>query len=293
MSMKKNRFPIYIISKGRWNRRPTANYLEEVGLDYFIVVEADEYEEYKSRVKGTVLILPQSFKDEYDCFWNDGGPTGSGPARNFCWEHSIQNGYSHHWLMDDNIESIQRYNHNMKIKCMTGTPFYVMEDFVLRYKNIAMAGPNYSIFCPANEGRPPLYFNTRIYSTLLIRNEIPFRWRGRYNEDTDLSLRALKNGWCTVQFNLFLQEKRATGTLTGGNTDEIYQDGTYEKSKMIEEMHPDVAQVIRQYNRWHHHVNYNPFKKNTLIRVSDYDERVSSTVNNYGLKLERRYEDTI
>ena len=281
----RNRFPIYIISKGRFKRRPTANALERMGIDYYIVVEKQEYEEYKKVVKGTVLILPEEYKDNYDCFWNDGDKrTGPGPARNFCWKHSIDNGFNWHWVMDDNIESIERYNQNMKVRCVTPTPFYVMEDFVLRYKNIAIAGPNYSHFCPATEGRKPLYFNTRIYSTLLIRNDIPYKWRGRYNEDTDLSLRVLKDGWCTVQFNTFLQGKRATQTVKGGNSKEFYdEDGTYSKSKMLEDMHPDVAKVIKQYNRWHHHVNYKPFKDNILEFKDEFKN--NNEVNNYNMKL--------
>lgn len=281
----KNRFPIYIISKGRFNRRPTANALEKMGVDYSIVVEESEYEEYKKVVKGNVLILPQEYKDNYDCFWmDDDKRTGPGPARNFCWQHSIDSGFDWHWVMDDNIEAIERYNNNMKVRCNTPTPFYVMEDFVLRYRNIAIAGPNYSHFCPATDGRKPLYFNTRIYSTLLIRNDIPYRWRGRYNEDTDLSLRVLKDGWCTVQFNTFLQGKRATQTVKGGNSKEFYdEDGTYNKSKMLEDMHPDVAKVIKQYNRWHHHVNYKPFNAN-LLEFKDGLE-IEDVVNDYGMKL--------
>ncbi len=281
----KNRFPIYIISKGRYKRRPTANALERMGVDYFIIVEEHEYDEYKAVVKGEVLVLPQKFIDEYDRFWDDDDPRyGPGAARNFCWEHSIENGHTHHWVMDDNIESIERYNDNMKVRCVTPTPFYVMEDFMLRYDNLAICGPNYSHFCPANDGRRPLYFNTRIYSTLLIRNDIPYRWRGRYNEDTDLSLRVLKDGWCTVQFNTFLQGKRATQTVKGGNSSEFYdEDGTYNKSKMLEDMHPDVAKVIKQYNRWHHHVSYKSFAKNILKFKKDYV--IKKGFNNFGLKL--------
>ena len=281
----KNRFPIYIISKGRFNRRPTANALESMGVDYYIVVEKNEYDDYKKVVKGTVLILPQEYKDNYDRFWDDDDYRhGAGAARNFCWEHSIENGFDWHWVMDDNIEAIERYNNNMKVRCNTPTPFYVMEEFALRYKNLAICGPNYSHFCPASEGRKPLYFNTRIYSTLLIRNDIPYRWRGRYNEDTDLSLRVLKDGWCTVQFNTFLQGKRATQTVKGGNSKEFYdEEGTYNKSKMLEDMHPDVAKVIRQYNRWHHYVNYKPFKNNILEFKDGCN--YSDGINNYGMKL--------
>lgn len=280
----KNRFPIYIISKNRYERRPTANALELMGADYYIVVEENEYKEYKKVVKGNVLLLPQKFKDTYDRFWNDDDERcGPGAARNFCWEHSIKNGFDFHWVMDDNIEAIERYNDNMKVQCLTTTPFYIMEQFVLRYENIAIAGPNYSHFCPATEGRNPLYFNTRIYSTLFIRNDIPYRWRGRYNEDTDLSLRVLKDGWCTVQFNTFLQGKRATQTVKGGNSKEFYDnEGTYNKSKMLEDMHPDVTKVIRQYNRWHHYVNYKPYKKNILKFKKNIIIKRGN--NNFGLK---------
>lgn len=279
------RFPVYIVSKGRWKRRPTANMLEAMEVPYYIVVEADEYENYKEVVKGIPLILPQKYKDEYNKFWVDKDDrTGPGPARNFVWDHSISIGHEWHWVLDDNIESLERFNNNLKIKCMTGTPFFVMEDFVLRYENIAQAGPNYAIFCPANEGRPPLDFNTRIYSFLLIRNDTPYRWRGRYNEDTDLSLRLLKDGWCTVQFNAFLQGKRATQTVKGGNSAEFYEsEGTYNKSKMLVDMHPDCTVLSRRFNRWHHYVNYRSFKKeNKLILKKNIV--VSPSINNYGMK---------
>ena len=280
------RFPVYIVSKGRWERNPTSRALQEMKVPFYMVVEEDQFENYKKIIdEDNLLILPQKYIDEYDVFWTDDDPRkGPGCARNFCWEHSIENGYDWHWVMDDNIEAFERYNNNMKVKCLTGSPFYAMEDFVLRYKNIAQAGPNYSIFCPATDGRPQYKLNTRIYSCLLINNKIPYRWRGRYNEDTDLSLRAMKDGWCTVQFNAFLQSKRATQTLKGGNTEEFYaKDGTYNKSKMLVEMHPDVAFLSDKWNRVHHHVNYEPFKKNILKKKNTEN---SVKENNFNMYLE-------
>jgi hypothetical protein len=47
----KNKYPIYILSKGRWKSRLTAKALERMGIDYNIVVEAQEYEEYKAVCK--------------------------------------------------------------------------------------------------------------------------------------------------------------------------------------------------------------------------------------------------
>lgn len=285
-----NNFPIYIISKGRWQRRPSANCLESMNINYKIIIEKQEYSEYSKVIdKNKILILPQEYLDNYDTFWPraEDNKTGPGPARNFAWQHSIDSGYSWHWVMDDNIESIERFNNNLKVKCYSDKPFLIMENFCLRYKNIAIAGPNYAIFCPASDGanqRPPFLINTRIYSCLLIRNDIPYRWRGRYNEDTDLSLRALKDGWCTVQFNAFLQGKRATQSMKGGNTDEFYaNEGTYNKSKMLVDMHPDVTKLTKKFNRWHHHVDYRPFKKNKLIRKDNIE--IPDGINNFGMVL--------
>ena len=264
----KPRFPIYIVSKGRWERNPTSNILKKMNVPFFIIVEKQEYENYLNLVdKKQILILPQKYKDNYDRFWkNNDKRTGSGAARNYAWEHSIENGYKWHWVLDDNIESFERYNNNKKIRVYDGSIFYVSEDFALRYENLAIAGLQYANFMPHSEFRPPYRLNTRIYSCLLIRNDIPYRWRGIYNEDTDLCIRVLKDGWATVLFNAFLQGKRATGTVKGGNTKELYQNGTSDKSKMLFDMHPDLVKMVTRFNRPHHFVNYKVFEKNKLIK---------------------------
>ena len=258
----------------------------EMKVPFYIIVEKDEYHNYSGLVRPeNILILPAQYKDNYDTFWNDEDHrTGPGPARNFAWDHSIEHGHTHHWVMDDNIEAFERLNKNKKVKCMDGTIFKVAENFVDRYENVAISGLGYSFFCPETDARPPYKLNTRIYSCLFIKNDIPYRWRGRYNEDTDLSLRALKDGWCTLQFNAFLQSKRATQTVGGGNTKEFYDnEGTMNKSKMLQEMHPDISEVKWMFNRWHHHVNYKPFESNKLKLKKDYIR--SQGVNNYGMAL--------
>lgn len=189
--------------------------------------------------------------------------------------------------MDDNIYDFYRLNRNAKNIVQTGTIFKAAEDFHDRYENVKISGFNYCKFCIASEKYPPFLFNTRIYSTLLIDNSTKYRWRGRYNEDTDLSLRILKKGWCTVQFNVFLQEKANTQTLKGGNTDEFYaEEGTIPKSNMQMRLHPDVTKLVWRYGRHHHYVNYNKFKReNKLIFRDDYKPKKG--VNNYGMKLKK------
>ena len=280
-------YPIYIVSKGRWESRLTSKALERMNVPYFIIIEEQEYDQYASVIDPQkILILPRHYLENYDTFDDLGFSKSKGPgsARNFAWDHSISINAPWHWVMDDNIASFQRLNRNLMVKVTNGAIFKASEDFVNRYENLAIAGFNYDFFCQSKEKHPPFILNTRIYSCLLIRNDIPYRWRGRYNEDTDLSLRALKDGWCTVQFNAFIQEKAQTQTMKGGNSDEFYfKEGTMPKSQMLADMHPDVAKVVWKFNRWHHHVDYRAFKKNRLRFKPDLN--IPNVVNNYGMKL--------
>lgn len=285
--------PLYIVSKGRWERkaRLTSRALEEMGLRYHIVVEAQEEDRYRAVVNPdlcTVLVLDPAYQRQYETCddLGDSKGKGPGPARNFVWDHAIANGAAWHWVMDDNIVRFYRLNRNSKIQVLSGAAFRAMEEFCERYTNVAMAGPAYEHFALRKAKHPPFVLNTRIYSCNLIRNDVPYRWRGRYNEDTILSLDMLKDGWCTVQFMAFLQNKVATQRVKGGNTDEFYaKEGTLAKSQMQVRVHPDVSRLVWRFNRWHHHVDYRPFRANRLKRKPGIV--IPDEPNEYGMKLVR------
>lgn len=280
-------FPIYIPSKGRHDSRLTVKTLDGLGVPYRVIVEAHQFDDYARVIPvERLLVLDRKFQDEYETC-DDLGDTkskGPGAARNFAWAHSIAEGHAWHWVMDDNIRGFYRLNRNLKIPVASGVIFRAMEDFCLRYKNIAMAGPNYHFFAKRKQKLPPFVANTRIYSCNLIRNDVPFRWRGRYNEDTDLSLQMLKAGWCTVQFNAFLQGKMQTQALKGGNTADFYaKEGTKAKSLMQVKLHPDVSTFVHKFGRFHHHVDYRPFAANKLVRKDDYS--VEKSIDDYGMRV--------
>ena len=109
------------------------------------------------------------------------------------------------------------------------------------------------------------------------------RWELRYNEDVDLSIRILQNGWCTVLFNAFLQNKMGTQKLKGGNTEDYQKDGTITKSQMLVDRHPDLASLVYRYGRWHHRVDFDVFKHNLLIKKKDLI--IPNEPNEYGMKL--------
>ena len=271
--MMNPKYPIYIISKNRGCKCLTANTLDNMGVPYKLVIEPQELFQYK-KFTGKILTLP----------FNDLGK-GSIPARNWVWEHSIRQGTKRHWILDDNIRWFYRYNNNLKHKVASGTIFKITEDFVDRYTNIALSGFQYAFFATSCRKRPPFILNTRIYSCILIKNDLPYRWRGKYNEDTDLSLRVLKDGWCTVLFNAFLQGKTGTMTMSGGNTDELYKkDGRLKMAKSLMDQHPDLVTITdKKFGRWQHQVDFKLFSKNKLIKKEGVI--IPKCVNNYGMKL--------
>jgi hypothetical protein len=154
-----------------------------------------------------------------------------------------------------------------------------------RYENVAIAGFQYESLTPRKSKTPPFRLNRRIYSCILIQNNLPYRWRGRYNEDTDLSLRALKDGWCTILFFAFLAGKLPTMAVKGGNTDELYKDdGRLKMAESLRAQHPDVATITWKWGRWQHQVDYSGFKRNQLkLRPGTV---IEDGVNNYNMILE-------
>jgi hypothetical protein len=289
------KYPVYILSKGRWDINKTWRVLNAMRIAHSVVVEPQEYDSYAASLKKysytTILRLPENFRQIYRGESEESG--GGIPARNFIWEHSILQGAKRHWIMDDNLHCFQRLHRAEKQGLWTGAGFRALEDFVDRYTNVAIAGPQYISFAPAKTTKVAYRLNTRVYSCLLVKNDLPYRWRGRYNEDTDLSIRALKDGWVTVLSNAFLVDKTTTMRTIGGNTTELYDgdgnaatrntdtDGRRKMAESLRAQHPDIVEVVRRFGRWHHLVNYKGFKNNALIKI---DPSVTETVCDYGMR---------
>lgn len=273
--------PVGIISKGRYESMYTSRSLRRMKIPHYIVIEPQEEELYIKALKdfdlkdyATLIIAP---------FSNHGD--GPGRARNYFWDWCLANkDTGSHWILDDNIQDFYRMHNNQRVRVESGILFKACEEFVDRFENVPVSGLQYRFFLTGRVVKPPIILNTRVYSTLLIRNDCKHRWRGRYNEDTDLSLRVLKDGDCTIEFNFYLQGKCATQTVKGGNTEEFYHSenitedekallkskkyhelGTLNKSQMLVDMHPDVCELVWKYDRWHHLCNFSSFKVNKLI----------------------------
>jgi hypothetical protein len=261
------RSPLYIVSKGRWETRHTMRALDAMQVPYWVIVEPQEAEAYaralmRSWGKPALLVLPET------------PPPGSGsiPARNAAWAHAIWLGADAHWCLDDNLRGFHVLQDNRIIPAKTGRIFDLAEAWCAQYQNVGLAGFQYSGLVKRRFARPPFMLNTRIYSCLFIPHArldrtLDARWRGVYNEDTDLSLRVLKAGLVTVLFYMFLAKKLPSRAVRGGNTDSLYAvpDADVLFAESLRAQHPDVVRVARRYGRTHHVVDYARFTQ-TLVR---------------------------
>lgn len=270
------RYPIYIPSKGRWDCCSTAKFLRADDVPFFLVVEPQEREMY-AQVFGETNLLTLPFSN----------PGSVIPARNWIKEHSQKAGALRHWQLDDNIKAIQRrYKSGRRIAVDAGVALRAVEDFSDRYENIAISGLNYRTFVMAVERKTPFILNCRVYSCCLILNSLPHRWRGRYNEDTDMCLQVLADGWCTVLVNAFVIDKAQTMQIKGGNTDTLYHgDGRLKMARSLERLWPGVVEVDRRWNRPQHVVKDRWERFDTPLKLKEGIDLSAIEPNDYGLRL--------
>ncbi len=250
-----NRFPVYIISKGRSYKPMTANIFEAAGIDYYIAVEPQEKDEYISALgEHRVIVLP---------FSNLG--LGSYPARNFCWEHAKERGHKYHWLFDDNIQHWSKWVNGKREKwedIKTALRYVENKAITIDVDIAGFEEPNFVRNIP----KTPFKYNCHLYSAMLIKNNLPYRWRLKYNEDVDLCLQVLHHGGSTLSCIYYMADKVSTADMMkGGNQTELYKGNSpgknLLKAKMLEAVWPQYVKTVFRFNRHHHLVNWRIFQK--------------------------------
>lgn len=276
-------FPIYIPSKGRADKQYTAKMFMKDQVDFHIVIEPNEVDNYREYAD-KLLVLPKNNQ-------------GLVYSRNWIKEYSVNQGEKRHWQFDDDIEYISRLYKGYRIRCQSNVALKISEDFVERYENVALASLNAEMFIPVSKGMtlnsfkwPPFYLNQRCYTCFLMLNSLPNQWRYRYNEDTDMTLQVLADGWCTILFNAFLIATKETMLYAGGQTAIYVDDGRLQMSRQLERVWPGVVETRRRFGRPQHYIKgqWNKFDTQLIPRKDiDWDKLKKSGPNEYGLTLKQ------
>ena len=273
--MSSTLYPIYVISKGRPDCCFSSIALQEDNVPHKVVVEPQELEEYKKHMPDAdYLVTPFSNLGERSI-----------PVRNFIWEHSSNLGAIRHWCVDDNIRKWRYFNGHERITINALLAFQIVEEFAQRFSNVGIAGPAYTFFSLPRQRMPPFRKNCHVYSCMLIRNDLPFRWRGPWNEDVDLNLQCLAIKQCTIQLMAITCDKQATMTMKGGNSTEYQNlDSRAYGSRTLQARWPGIVTLTNKYGRPHFHIkdNWQSFQDIPLIKDPQHTPR------NFKLKMTQK-----
>jgi hypothetical protein len=194
------KYPIYIPSKAR-PKCVTGNLFKAAGLNYLIVVEPQDYEEYvKVHDASNILVM-------------DKNDQGIHYVRNFCKIHSKD--FKSHWQFDDNIRSFKVRENEKNIISDSAAMIRKVESFIDLFDNVGICGFSHDVFAWTKDNVIDL--NKQCYSGVLVNNTIDIWWRDEVVEDTDYSLQVLSNNYCTLLFNTLLIAKETTKKGNGGN----------------------------------------------------------------------------
>lgn len=299
-----NEYPIFVISYNRAINHKTSKKLAEFGVNHYLVLHKEQIEEYKKyfteAMKAHTIII--AFDDEYKLKYEtcDAIPhivknAGSGAERNFAWDYAKNVLKTKaHWLMDDNMGFYYIAGKNSNGKSYIRKPctkekfiqlFHKAEDFYNRYENLLMIELTQNDFS-FEISKLTYSLNTRCFSCNLICNDMPLRWRGRYNEDVILSYDIMTAGYCIASYKAGIRKaKESTRNAKGGNhatkkgdMESIYQDGlnykysSEAKTNLLLKVYPQYFEKIIKYGRIHHKYLKHNFKQK-LIKAQVYGEK--------------------
>ncbi len=284
------RYPVYVLSKGRYQyeRAFTARFLARDSVPFILAVETPEVDHYRRLCDR--LDVPDDYV--HDIGFQDLG-LGCSSVRNWITDHARDHGHARQWQLDDNSRDTYRVYKQQRIRCRSGIAFRACEDFTDRYENVALSGLNYFMF--GLNQRKPFVTNCHVYSCTLVNTAITCRWRGPYNEDTDMCLQVLGEGWCTILLNAFLIKKEpafaSLGTakrgVEGGMSTLYQEDGRLRMARSLERLWPHVVTTERRFHRPQHVVKNQWQRFDTPLRLRpDLDLAALPVTDEYGMRLE-------
>jgi len=236
-----NSYPVFIPSKGRYDNCLTADMMIKDKMFFFIVVEPQEFNLYNKKYnKKYLLKLPFSNLNK-----------GVYPARNWIKEYANKNGYKYHWQFDDDMKTLAYYTNGKQHKKPSSYILPLIENFVNKYKNIGVASITSSAF--AFSKKTPYGLNKMVYGCFLYKSDLPYKFRLKLGNDTDMSLQVLEGGWCTVAMNAFVFNTQPLGTGKGGNDTMYANNGRETRANALKNNFPHLPiKVTTRFGRPHH-----------------------------------------
>lgn len=211
------KYPIYISSKGRAQTATTMDIIEAYGLDYTLVVDPRENEEYSFQFPVARVISPP-FDD-----------LGIGMQRQVSLEHARRAGHAALWQIDDDVKAIKKDNKETDFK-------KALEYFEERFdsEHIGIISPQFQQAVwrqkeldTVNGQCPCIITLTRTTEPVNYDTELPMC------EDLDLMFKFIKLGWDCIMDNRYGFECKPYGKITGKVGGIEYREDQLTKTQRI------------------------------------------------------------
>lgn len=229
-----NKYPICIISKGRAKTCTTHKLFESFGIDYYYMVEPQDYQKYVD-IFGQEKVINIKENDK-----------GIYYVRNFCIEWSKNNGHEKHWQIDDDLRGLFFRNMNevkgFRDREKINNPLKMLFEIESFSDNCT----NFGGACLTHDGfafskKRDIDLNKMIYCFQLLNNNIQARYQPRTSEDVDFSVRILKENLVTMVFNKYSFSTPSSGSVEGGCNDSIdyINNGRKTRNLKLVETYPE------------------------------------------------------
>ena len=199
----------------------TPRLLEAAHLDYRIVVEPRNYDEYAAaNPRANFITLPENRQ-------------GVSYVRNFILKHAYSEGHEYTWALDDDIRSFKYRSSGKAHEASARNALSFVEHVVSDFTNIGAANIADNTFAYGYDQKPPLRINGQVCSVMYLRTDTPAQFRPNTIEDTDYSLQLLHHQYCTLSSKRVTMVKAPDGKLAGGLSATEYP-GTGQLDRILE-----------------------------------------------------------
>lgn len=226
------RSPIYIPSRHRPNANLTTKAFDEAGLDYYLLIEPHDYQNYLTYHPKSRLVVMD--KDNQGVWY----------ARTYAMNHANANGHLYCWEFDDDMKW---FCYRMNGKMVRTSPRHLIslvEQTTYQFSNIGAAGIGDAGFIFGYDNKPPVVYNAMVFQAMLLRTDTGLSFRPDVVEDADYSLQLLHAGWVTLTYKRIGQSTATTMKMKGGQTDTAYEgDGRLKQMQKLLEYHPGSYKI--------------------------------------------------
>lgn len=241
-------FPILIPSKKR-PKSKLFQLLKDGGLDFFIFVEPQDYDNY-SYLKN-IIILPENNK-------------GLVFSRNYILKKSIELGSNWFWMLDDDVNKFYKTVNKRNITITPREAFELSENIILKSDNVAQAAMEYQQFSwsQAKSLNYNSYCDVVVCINVNKTKNIKYRENVTLKEDRDFTLQCLSRGYNTLRTTHVAFSCPKNGSNEGGLYD-VYKSGLERNSvdMMCKIWGKDICQpVLKKGGRYDVKINWKYFK---------------------------------